>query len=166
MCFLVTIAAAAIFSYASLVPLALWGFLLWRNNKVMNLVSYTFMEIVCVYGYSLAIYIPAVVRLDSIGITAYNIGGILQLKKISNFMNQCDPTGFGCGLTGLRHMQSIMWHRKHEAALQIKNHRPVLLNKLDTHPLANFLSYHKILFYNTVLHIENILLLTNMDAKQ
>lgn len=57
----VTIAATAIFSYAWLVPLALWGFLLWRNNKVMNLVSYSFMEIVCVYGYSLAIYIPAVV---------------------------------------------------------------------------------------------------------
>ncbi|XP_074543919.1 protein YIPF1 isoform X2 [Halichoeres trimaculatus] len=57
----VTIAATAIFSYAWLVPLALWGVLLWRNNKVMNLVSYSFMEIVCVYGYSLAIYIPAVV---------------------------------------------------------------------------------------------------------
>ncbi|KAK2895898.1 hypothetical protein Q8A73_015386 [Channa argus] len=57
----VTIAATAIFSYAWLVPLALWGFLLWRNNKTLNLVSYTFMEIVCVYGYSLSIYIPAVV---------------------------------------------------------------------------------------------------------
>ncbi|XP_041805367.1 protein YIPF1 [Chelmon rostratus] len=57
----VTIAATAIFSYAWLVPLALWGFLLWRNNKIMNLVSYSFMEIVCVYGYSLSIYIPAVV---------------------------------------------------------------------------------------------------------
>ncbi|KAM3605259.1 uncharacterized protein V6R79_023175 [Siganus canaliculatus] len=57
----VTIAATAIFSYAWLVPLALWGFLLWRNNKIMNLVSYSFMEIICVYGYSLAVYIPAVV---------------------------------------------------------------------------------------------------------
>lgn len=57
-----SIAATAIFSYAWLVPLGLWGFLLWRNNKVMSLVSYTFMETVCVYGYSLAIYIPAVVR--------------------------------------------------------------------------------------------------------
>ncbi|KAF7652479.1 hypothetical protein LDENG_00096170 [Lucifuga dentata] len=57
----VTIAATVIFSYAWLVPLALWGFLLWRNNKIMNLVSYSFMEIVCVYGYSLAIYIPAMV---------------------------------------------------------------------------------------------------------
>lgn len=57
----VTIAATAIFSYAWLIPLALWGVLLWRSNKVMNLVSYSFMEIVCVYGYSLAVYIPAVV---------------------------------------------------------------------------------------------------------
>lgn len=61
LCFPVTIAATAIFSYAWFVPLALWGFLLWRNNKIMNLVSYSFMEIVCVYGYSLSIYIPAVV---------------------------------------------------------------------------------------------------------
>uniref|UniRef100_UPI0037E951A9 protein YIPF1 n=1 Tax=Semicossyphus pulcher TaxID=241346 RepID=UPI0037E951A9 len=57
----VTIAATAIFCYAWLVPLTLWGFLLWRSNKTLNLVSYSFMEIVCVYGYSLAIYIPAVV---------------------------------------------------------------------------------------------------------
>ncbi|XP_056149283.1 protein YIPF1 isoform X2 [Lampris incognitus] len=57
----VTMAATAIYSYAWLVPLALWGLLLWRNNKVMSLVSYSFMEIVCVYGYSLSIYIPAVV---------------------------------------------------------------------------------------------------------
>ncbi|KAJ8406288.1 hypothetical protein AAFF_G00305190 [Aldrovandia affinis] len=57
----VTIAATAIYSYAWLVPLALWGFLMWRNSKVMNLVSYSFLEIVCVYGYSLFIYIPAAV---------------------------------------------------------------------------------------------------------
>lgn len=62
LCFPVTIAATAIFTYAWLVPLALWGFLFWRNNKVMNLVTYSFMETVCAYGYSLAIYIPAVVR--------------------------------------------------------------------------------------------------------
>lgn len=63
LCFPVTIAATAIFTYAWLVPLALWGFLFWRNNKVMNLVTYSFMETVCTYGYSLAIYIPAVVRI-------------------------------------------------------------------------------------------------------
>ncbi|XP_047223239.1 protein YIPF1 [Girardinichthys multiradiatus] len=57
----VSIAATAIFSYAWLVPLGLWGLLLWRNNKIMNLVSYSFMEIVCAYGYSLSVYIPAVV---------------------------------------------------------------------------------------------------------
>lgn len=57
----VTIAATAVFSYAWLVPLALWGLLLWRNNKVMSLVTYSFIEIVCVYGYSLSVYIPVVI---------------------------------------------------------------------------------------------------------
>nr|XP_033773035.1 protein YIPF1 [Geotrypetes seraphini]XP_033773037.1 protein YIPF1 [Geotrypetes seraphini] len=57
----VSIAATAIYAYAWLVPLALWGFLLWRNSKVMNIVSYSFLEIVCVYGYSLFIYIPTAV---------------------------------------------------------------------------------------------------------
>ncbi|XP_049323083.1 protein YIPF1 [Astyanax mexicanus] len=57
----VTIAATAIYSYTWLVPLALWGFLMWRNSKVSRMVSYSFLEIVCVYGYSLSIYIPAVV---------------------------------------------------------------------------------------------------------
>ncbi|XP_072505623.1 protein YIPF1 isoform X2 [Notamacropus eugenii] len=54
----VSIAATAIYAYAWLVPLGLWGFLLWRNSKVMSIVNYSFLEIVCVYGYSLFIYIP------------------------------------------------------------------------------------------------------------
>lgn len=54
----VSIAATAIYAYAWLVPLALWGFLTWRHSKVMSMVSYSFLEIVCVYGYSLFIYIP------------------------------------------------------------------------------------------------------------
>lgn len=60
-CFPVTMAATAIYSYAGLVPLALWGFLTWRSRKITSLVSYSFLQIVCVYGYSLSIYIPAVV---------------------------------------------------------------------------------------------------------
>uniref|UniRef100_A0A8C5KB11 Protein YIPF n=1 Tax=Jaculus jaculus TaxID=51337 RepID=A0A8C5KB11_JACJA len=54
----VSIAATIIYAYAWLVPLALWGFLAWRNSKVMSIVSYSFLEIVCVYGYALFIYIP------------------------------------------------------------------------------------------------------------
>lgn len=59
----VSIAATVIYAYAWLVPLALWGFLMWRNSKVMNIVSYSFLEIVCVYGYSLFIYIPTAVSI-------------------------------------------------------------------------------------------------------
>ncbi|XP_054994765.1 protein YIPF1 isoform X1 [Sorex araneus] len=57
----VSIAATVIYAYAWLVPLALWSFLTWRNSKVVSIVSYSFLEIVCVYGYSLFIYIPTAV---------------------------------------------------------------------------------------------------------
>lgn len=78
----VTMAATAIYSYAWFVPLALWGFLSWRNNKIMNSVSYSFLEIVCVYGYSLSIYIPAVVLwiIPSEGMRWISIVGALCLS--------------------------------------------------------------------------------------
>ncbi|XP_078352620.1 protein YIPF1-like isoform X2 [Oculina patagonica] len=50
----VTLAAAAIYSYAFIVPTALWGVLLWRKSNA----GYSFLEILCVYGYSLSIYVP------------------------------------------------------------------------------------------------------------
>ncbi|NWX49275.1 YIPF1 protein, partial [Steatornis caripensis] len=53
----VTIAATLIYCYAWLVPLALWGFLRWRQSPS----TFTLLETVCVYGYSLSAYIPAAV---------------------------------------------------------------------------------------------------------
>ena len=50
----VTLAAAAIYSYAFIIPSLLWGLLLWRRSNA----GYSFLEILCVYGYSLSIYIP------------------------------------------------------------------------------------------------------------
>ncbi len=50
----VTLAATAVFSYAWLVPAALYGFLWWTSQ----LSSLSFLELICLYGYSLAIYIP------------------------------------------------------------------------------------------------------------
>ncbi|XP_006023441.1 protein YIPF2 isoform X1 [Alligator sinensis] len=55
----VTIAGVAIYCYAGLVPLALWGYLQWRKGVCLNVASYTLLETVCVYGYSLSVYIPA-----------------------------------------------------------------------------------------------------------
>lgn len=52
--FLVTLAAVAIFGYAWLVPVAVWGVLTWRGNTS----GYSFLEIICVYGYSLSVFIP------------------------------------------------------------------------------------------------------------
>ncbi|KAF6721608.1 Protein YIPF1 [Oryzias melastigma] len=54
----VTIAAAVIFIYAWLVPVALWGFLTWRRRAERQIGVFSFLETVCVYGYSLFIYIP------------------------------------------------------------------------------------------------------------
>jgi hypothetical protein len=51
----VTYAATAIFSYAWLVPIALWGILKWCGGQETRL---SFLEILCVYGYSLSIYVP------------------------------------------------------------------------------------------------------------
>ncbi|XP_050402638.1 protein YIPF1 isoform X2 [Patella vulgata] len=52
----VSYAATAIFSYWWLIPLALYGLLWWRGTQ--SSLHYTFLEIICVYGYSLAIYVP------------------------------------------------------------------------------------------------------------
>ncbi|XP_038626967.1 protein YIPF2 isoform X2 [Tachyglossus aculeatus] len=57
----VTIAGILIYCYAWLVPLGLWCFLKWRKGVSESVDSYTFLETVCVYGYSLFVYIPTVV---------------------------------------------------------------------------------------------------------
>lgn len=59
----VTIAGITIYCYAWLVPLALWGFLRWRQGTRERMGLYTFLETVCVYGYSLFVFIPTVVSM-------------------------------------------------------------------------------------------------------
>ncbi|XP_032989717.1 protein YIPF2 isoform X2 [Rhinolophus ferrumequinum] len=56
----VTVAGITIYCYAWLVPLALWGFLRWRKGVRERMGPYTFLETVCVYGYSLFVFIPTV----------------------------------------------------------------------------------------------------------
>ncbi|EHB12943.1 Protein YIPF2 [Heterocephalus glaber] len=57
----VTMAGITIYCYAWLVPLVLWGFLRWRQGVQERVDPYSFLETVCVYGYSLFIFIPMVV---------------------------------------------------------------------------------------------------------
>ena len=45
------------FSYAGLVPASLYGFLWWSSSG-LGTATLSFLELVCLYGYSLAIYIP------------------------------------------------------------------------------------------------------------
>nr|SVE75360.1 EOG090X0CJ3 [Daphnia dolichocephala] len=58
----VSISASTIFSYALLLPLVLW-LLLWWRRKEGDQAPLGFIEIVSLYGYSLAIYIPISVLL-------------------------------------------------------------------------------------------------------
>jgi len=53
----VTLAATAVFSYAGLLPAGLYGFLWWAGSGA-GAATLSFLELVCLYGYSLAIYIP------------------------------------------------------------------------------------------------------------
>lgn len=57
----VTLAATAVFGYAWLVPAGLYAVLWWNSgskNDSQTNNSSSFLELLCVYGYSLAIYIP------------------------------------------------------------------------------------------------------------
>ena len=46
-----------VFSYASLLPAGLFGYLWWAGAGTVGS-TITFVELVCLYGYSLTIYIP------------------------------------------------------------------------------------------------------------
>lgn len=74
----VTLAAAAIYSYASLIPLLLWVFLWYRRSEA----GCTFLEILCIYGYSLSIYIPVsilwVIQLNWLQWTLVLVGSVMS----------------------------------------------------------------------------------------
>ena len=50
----VSISAVVVGLYATLVPLAVWGFLRWRGN----IAGYSFLEVICVYGYAFSVFVP------------------------------------------------------------------------------------------------------------
>ncbi len=52
----VTLSATAVFSYAWLVPAAIYGFLWWTASGALAALG--FLDLICLYGYSLAIYVP------------------------------------------------------------------------------------------------------------
>ena len=52
------LAATVVFSYASLLPAGLFGFLWWVGGGQASAATISFLELVCLYGYSLTIYIP------------------------------------------------------------------------------------------------------------
>ena len=49
-----TLAATVVFCYSCLVPIALWAVFWWRGTQT----TITLLQLVCLYGYSLTVYIP------------------------------------------------------------------------------------------------------------
>ena len=47
-----------VFSYASLVPAGLFGYLWWAGAGQVSSSTITFVELLCLYGYSMTIFIP------------------------------------------------------------------------------------------------------------
>ncbi|KAL0273261.1 UNVERIFIED_CONTAM: hypothetical protein PYX00_005975 [Menopon gallinae] len=59
---IISFAATAIFLYAFMVPLALWSFIKWNNKSQSSFQEHlSFLELLCVYGYSLGIYVPVAI---------------------------------------------------------------------------------------------------------
>ncbi|XP_073443628.1 protein YIPF2 isoform X2 [Dendrobates tinctorius] len=84
----VTVAGIIIYSYAWLVPLALWGFLQWRKGVSSAVDTYSFMETVCVYGYSLSAYIPST-------LLNLHVRGKKKPKKLEHVPGQIGRGSFG-----------------------------------------------------------------------
>ena len=69
-----------VFSYASLLPAGLYGFLWWAGQSSSATIS--FLELVCLYGYSLTIYIPVSgPYLLSLGCSLLSSSGTVVLKR-------------------------------------------------------------------------------------
>ncbi|XP_076760198.1 protein YIPF1 [Xylocopa sonorina] len=90
---IVSYAATCIFLYAWLLPLTLWGALMWttsaRNTEeelIESVPTPSLLELLCLYGYSLAIYIPVAflltiqiewLRWTLVVVTSFLSGGVL-----------------------------------------------------------------------------------------
>ncbi|XP_054162026.1 protein YIPF1-like [Oppia nitens] len=74
----VGLAASTIFTYVLAVPVCLW-FLFWFRGCVAN---YSLLETICIYGYSLSIYVPIsilwVINIRLIQLILLSIGAILS----------------------------------------------------------------------------------------
>jgi len=74
----VGLAASTIFTYVLAVPVCLW-FLFWFRGCTAN---YSLLETICVYGYSLSIYVPIsilwVINIRSFQLILLSIGAILS----------------------------------------------------------------------------------------
>ena len=73
---IVTSSAACIITYWWLLPTVLYIMMRWRENRA----DYKFLEVLCIYGYSLSIYIPlSILWLINIEILQWAFTGVAVL---------------------------------------------------------------------------------------
>jgi len=95
----VSLAAMVVFSYASLLPAGLYGFMWWAGAGQVGSSTISFIELLCLYGYSLTIYIPV---------------SLLWLVQISWWQWIC--VLLGAGLSGVVLFTPIWPAVRHQAA--------------------------------------------------
>ena len=89
-----------VFSYASLLPAGLYGFLWWAGQSSATI---SFLELVCLYGYSLTIYIPV---------------SLLWLVQISWWQWLC--VMLGAGLSGVVLFTPIWPAVRHQVSIAVE----------------------------------------------
>jgi len=95
----VSLAAMVVFSYASILPAGLYGFMWWAGAGQGGSSTISFIELLCLYGYSLTIYIPV---------------SLLWLVQISWWQWIC--VLLGAGLSGVVLFTPIWPAVRHQAA--------------------------------------------------
>lgn len=55
----VTMLGTVLYAYTWIIPLVLWSVMWWRGNQT----RYSLLELLCIYGYSVGVFIPVMVSL-------------------------------------------------------------------------------------------------------
>ena len=114
----VGLAATVVFSYASLLPAGLFGFLWWVGGGQASAATISFLELVCLYGYSLTIYIPVsllwLIQVMLLLVFSVAIQSSPWLLQISWWQWLC--VLLGAGLSGVVLFTPIWPAVRHQAA--------------------------------------------------
>merc|ERR1711990_416122 len=125
-------------SYASILPASLYGFLWWAGGAGASGAALSFLELVCLYGYSLSIYVPV---------------SLLWLIQISWWQWLC--VMLGAGLSGVVLFTPIWPAVRHQAE---RSSAIIMVIIVSLHLLlaVGFMLYFFHVPGNTDIHNKNV----------